>query len=365
MKYLILISFLILIGCKKEDETPTPDPITETEMYFPPTDSDDWSSKSPENLNWNIDELENLYDFLEDGQTRAFIILKNGEIVVEKYWGNNIFDTQPFDQNTQWYWASAGKTLTATLTGIAQEEGLLNIDDKSSDYLGSNWSSLPLEKENLITVKHHITMTTGLDYNVTNQNCTEPSCLTYLADAGTQWYYHNAAYTLTQNIITNATGMSYDDYTNQAIESHIGMSGTWFPLDDLVIYWSTARDAARFGLLLLNEGHWGQTPVLNDPDFFHDMTNTSQDLNKSYGYLTWLNGKSSIIFPGLPNSFPFPLSENAPDDCYAAMGKNGQYIDMIPSKGLVIIRMGQAPDESFVPTAFHDEIWQKINAVIP
>jgi len=77
--------------------------------------------------------LENLFNYLESNKTRAFIVLKEGRIVIEEYFGDNINGTSDFDRNSQWYWASAGKTLTATLVGIAQQDGFLNIENPTSD----------------------------------------------------------------------------------------------------------------------------------------------------------------------------------------------------------------------------------------
>jgi hypothetical protein len=59
-----------------------------------------------------------------------------------------------------------------------------------------------------------------------------------------------------------------------------------------------------------------------------------------------------------------PLSTNAPSDIFAAMGKNGQFIDVVPSRKIVVIRMGEAPDNSLVPITFHDDMWGKINSII-
>ena len=139
----------------------------------------------------------------------------------------NLLGNADFTSNTPWYWASAGKTLTAFLTGIAQQEGLLNIGDKTSKYLGEGWTSAPAEKEDLITIRHQLTMTTGLDYEVDDLDCTDPSCLLYKADAGTQWFYRNAAYTLIEQVISNASGESYNNFTNERVEQTTGMSGTW------------------------------------------------------------------------------------------------------------------------------------------
>ncbi len=115
-------------------------------MYFPSTSSEEWQQISPAELKWNEKELENLYEYLQQKNTKAFIILKDGKIVTEKYFGN-------FTKSSKWYWASAGKTVTAFLVGIAQSEGLLDINNKTSDYLGKGWTSAPYEKEKLIHQK--------------------------------------------------------------------------------------------------------------------------------------------------------------------------------------------------------------------
>ncbi len=364
MKTSLLLFLLIFLGatsCKKDDETPVENPTTASGMYFPPATGIEWDTTSFAEAGWDTSGVADLYNFLELNGTRAFMILKNGKIVSEKYWGNDILNIGPFTVDTKWYWASAGKTLTAFLVGVAQNEGLLNIEDKTSDYLGTGWTNEPTEKENLILIKNQLTMTTGLDYNTGNIDCTDPECLQYKADAGTQWYYHNAPYTLLESVISNAAGTTFNDFTDQRIETKIGMEGTWIPSDYNNVYWSTARDAARFGLLLLNTGVWETDSILNDPEYFDSMTNSSQNLNPSYGFLTWLNGKESTILPGLPFSFNTSISPNAPTDLFAAMGKNGQFVDVIPSKNMVVIRMGEAPDNALVPVLFHDEMWQKLN----
>jgi len=364
MKYSILIVLILFVlGCNKDDDNIINPPVEST-LYFPPLNSDEWESKSPSELGWNISDLDGLLTYLEDNNTRAFIVLKDGKIVIEEYFGNNILGTAPFDRNTQWYWASAGKTLTATLVGIAQQEGLLNINNTTSTYLGNGWTNLTSDKEDMITVKNQLTMTTGLEYNVSDLDCTLPSCLTYRTDAGQQWFYHNAPYTLLEKVVENASGIDFNDYTNQKVESVIGMNGQWISQAYNNVYWSTARDMARFGLFILNKGKWSNTDVLSDAEYYEQMLNTTQSLNLSYGYLWWLNGKESIIFPGLPNSFDVPLSDNAPIDLFAGMGLNGQFVEVIPSKNLVVIRMGEVPNGSLVPITFHNEMWEKINLVI-
>jgi CubicO group peptidase (beta-lactamase class C family) len=358
-----MLSIISQFGCTKDDQL-MEDPEDNGGSYFPPSDSDSWDVITPENLKWNVDNLSGLYNYLADNSTRAFLVLKNGKIVIEKYWGNTITSTGEFDQNSNWYWASAGKTLTSFLVGLAQEEGFLDIEDKTSDHIGTGWSSMPIAKEDLVTIRNQLTMTTGLDYTVDNIDCTDPECLLYKSDAGSQWFYHNAAYTLLDEVVSNASNSSYNQFMDEKIELRIGMNGTWIKSEHNNVYWSTARDAARFGILMLNKGKWQNNQIMADLDYFEAMVSTSQSLNPSYGYLWWLNGKTSIIIPGLPNSFSSSLSPSAPADLCAAMGKNGQFIDVIPSENLVVIRFGEAPDNSLVPLTLHDGIWEHLNKVI-
>jgi CubicO group peptidase (beta-lactamase class C family) len=359
---LALLLLVIYASCSNDDNQVN-ESLTQ-DMYFPPIAENSWESISAESLNWNTDNIPDLLDYLEANNTRAFIVLKNGRIVIEEYWGNNILGTAPFDKDTNWYWASAGKTITATLTGIAQEEGFLNINDKTSDYLGQGWTSLSPQKEDLITIKNQLNMTTGLDYQVSDLNCTLPSCLNYKADAGSQWFYHNAPYTLISEVISQATQMDYNEYTDEKLENKIGMNGQWIPNNFNNVYWSTPRDMARFGLLMLNKGLWNETPVLADENYYNDMVNSSQNLNPSYGYLWWLNGKDSLIFPGIDIPFNLSLANNAPNDLVAGMGKNGQFVELIPEENIVVIRMGEAPNEALVPIEFHNEMWARISEII-
>lgn len=357
---ILLMNLLIFASCNKnEDDTPDPTPTpTPESMYFPPLSGTDWQTKTIASLGWNETELNNLYTYLQTKNTKAFLILKNGRIVAEKYFGT-------FTIDSNWYWASAGKTMTAFLVGIAQNEGLININNKTSQYLGTGWTSEPLAKENLITVKHQLTMTTGLDDGTGDADCTTPSCLLYKADAGTRWAYHNAAYTLLDKVVENATGRTYNTYFQQKIRDRIGMNGLWLPSGSNNVYYSTPRSMARFGLLLLNKGSWDGTSILADTNYLNAQVNTSQNLNPSYGYLTWLNGKSNYMLPQTQFVFSGALTPNAPADMYAALGKNDQKIYVVPSQKLVVIRMGEsAGNIQLALSSFDNELWGKLKTVI-
>lgn len=343
--------FFLLIACGTQELTQN----QQETMYFPPIGSELWETKTPENLGWNTSALYDLYQFLETNNTKAFLMLHNGKIVVERYFHGH-------SASSNWYWASAGKTLTASLVGIAQSEGHLNIHHKTSQYLGVGWTSAPSAKEDLITIKHQLSMTTGLDDGVSNSDDFSPSKLLYKADAGTRWAYHNAPYTLLHEVVENATGSSFDAYFNTKIRNPIGMNGSWIWLGDNHVFFSTARSMARFGLLMLNGGKWENQTIIPQ-NYHHEMVNTSQHLNLSYGYLWWLNGKSSFMLPTTQMVFSGWLCPNAPADMYAAMGKNNQLLNVVPSKKLVVIRMGEEGNFGNSAT-FQNELWQRISAVL-
>ncbi|MBL4649617.1 MAG: serine hydrolase [Aureispira sp.] len=204
-------------------------------------------------------------------------------------------------------------------------------------------------------------MTSGLDDGISNHHCTLDTCLNYLAPAGSRWAYHNGPYTLLDQVIENAVGQNLNTYTNQKIKTLTGMTGFYISVGYNNVYFSTPRSMARFGLLMLNEGKWSNISVLGDTSYYHQMVNTSQSLNEAYGYLWWLNGKNSFKMPGNQFVFPGSLSPSAPNDLIMALGKNGQFINVVPSQNLVFIRMGNAPGIDEVPFLFNDTIWQHLN----
>ncbi len=354
MKYLSLFSllFLSIFSCTKNNVTPIP--LEET-MYFPSNSNNDWETKSISSLNWNQNAIQPLKDYLIQKNTKSFMILINGRIVMEEYFNGH-------NSTAEWEWNSAGKTLVATTTGIAQQESFLSINNKASNYLGVNWTSMPINKENLITVRNLITMTSGNDD--TKQYVIKPN-LTYIADASIRWAYSNIFQKLT-DIVANATNKPFETYFNEKLKNKIGMSGYWNFGTIFTIYNSNTRSMARFGILALNKGKWNNEQIINE-NFFNESIATSQNINPSYGYLWWLNGKEKFMIPGEQIVYAGYLVPNAPLDMYAAMGANDQRIYVIPSKKMIVIRMGNASDPAnpnFAVSGFDNELWGKINAVI-
>ena len=324
-------------------------------LYFPPlNNAANWDTLSPASLGWCLNEIDSLYNYLDNQDTKAFVVLKNGKIVLEKYFGT-------FTRDSIWYWASAGKTITAFLLGKAQEENYLSLQDTSSKYLGSGWTNCTPQQEDKIKIIHQLTMTTGLDDGVPDNHCTQNTCLNYLANPGTRWAYHNAPYTLLENVITNATGVSINNYTLNKLKLRTGMTGSWAFVGYDNVFFSKIRSMARFGLLIQNDCIWNGDTLLFDNNYKNSMVNTSQNLNPSYGYLWWLNGKSSYMLPTLQFVFPGSYAPAAPSDMIAGLGKNGQILSISKSAGIVFARMGNQASGGEVPTQLCNSIWGKLN----
>lgn len=323
-------------------------------LYFPPLTGNVWDSIFPTSIGYCQPRIDSLYNYLQAKNTKSFIILKDGKRVLEKYFGT-------YTKDSLWYWASASKSLSAFITGIAQQKGFININNPVSQYLGTGWTSAPLVKENMITVRNLIQMNSGLD-DAPPLPCdhldSSKACLIYKADAGTRWGYHTGAYYKSHDVVSEAVGQSYNVITTSWIKSKIGMTGTWFQN----IYYGKARDMARFGLLNLNKGIWQNDTIMKDSLYFKAMVNTSQPQNEAYGYLWWLNGKATGMAPSSQFVIPGALFPNAPADMFCALGKNDQKIYVVPSQKMVIVRQGNtAGGFNLAASAFDNVLWDYIN----
>ena len=99
----------------------------------------------------------------------------------------------------------------------------------------------------MITVRHQLTMTSGLNDNVDDPYCTIDSCLLYFTEAGTRWAYHEAPYTLLRDVIENASGLGINNYNYGELSSQIGMNGLFVSQGYNSLFLSTIkRSMAHF-----------------------------------------------------------------------------------------------------------------------
>jgi len=328
--------------------------LSAQELYFPPLTGNEWAGVDPAELGWCPERVDTLLQFVQASNSKAFIVLKDGRIALERYFGG-------YTRDSLWYWASAGKSLAAFLAGLAREDGYLDLEDPVSDYLGAGWTSCAAEDEARIRIVHQLTMTSGLDDSEErlsgNVFCLDPACLTCLTEPGLRWAYHNAPYRLVQDVMAVATGFDFNIFTRLRLGNFIGMRGGWLNY----VYYSRARDMARFGLLVLNRGVWNGATVMADTSYFNAMLRPSQALNPAYGYLWWLNGQERYRLPGVPVDLPGPLIPAAPSDLVAALGRDDQKIYVVPSEGLVVVRQGlSAGGLRPAASSFDNQLWERI-----
>jgi len=328
--------------------------LSSQELYFPPNTGEAWDTIEPSSIGWCSEKVDDLISFVGEKNAKSLLILKDGKILLEQYYDDH-------DQETFWYWASAGKSLMGMLIGLAQEDGFIDINAPTRTYLGDGWTSATSLQEAAITIKSQLSMASGLDDGVevvgSTNNCFEPACFQYLSAPYSRWAYHNSAYRILQNVLETTTGQSKLNYTRTRLGDRIGMKGFWLNY----VYYSSARDMARFGLLALNRGIWGTDTLLHNTTYFDAMISPSQSENPSYGYLWWLNGQTAFQLPGVQFQVNRMIIPEAPSDLFAALGKNDQKIYVVPSQGLVVVRQGEAAGGvTLAASSFDSELWTRL-----
>jgi hypothetical protein len=315
-------------------------------LYFPPA-GENWATVTPESLGWNTAALDEVYRYLESCHSKSFIILKDGKIAAERYWdpAGKDFAKQVF---------SAGKSITAFLIGIAQEQNLLKIEQPVSDFLGQGWTKAGKKQEKAIQIKHLLKMTSGLSTRKA-----------YVGKPGTIWLYNTEVYHELHPLLEKATASTMQKFAEKVLFRPTGMNNSRFLNHTFKM---TARDMARFGLMILAGGSWNGKALMKDQTFFKSMLDTAQSMNPAYGYLWWLNGKESFFSanPKLPRYDGF-LIPDGPADMVAAMGANDQRIYVIPSQNLIVIRQGESAEEgedALAISSFDNKLWQKIMLAI-
>lgn len=330
-------------------------------LYFPPVDGD-WAAVRPQDVGWDGEALEQALDYAAKNRSTGVVILLRGKILAERHGGLEGVASQRFRQRSRPQRgnahasedvASAQKSVVSILVGIAQHKGLLSIDDPVTEYLGQGWSKANAEQEKRILIRHLITMTSGLADDGS-----------YQAEPGTKWRYNTPVYAKTMDVLEKASGMDRNQLTEQWLTGRIGMSdSSWQKrgrpgLQSINAYGlvTTARDLARFGLMMLAEGTWDGETIVEDRDYFADAIQTSQQSNDRYGYLWWLNRPTGRV--GAEST-----TKTAPPDMFAAKGALNRRCFVVPSMQLVVTRIGDQPPAR--GGTFDEELWRLISKAAP
>ena len=327
-------------------------PMAAGELYFP-TDVA-WEQVEPRSAGWDPAKLEAMLDFAGARRSSGVVILLDGKILAERNWDLGGASRKTADGRAIEDVASVQKSVASTLVGIAISKDLVSLDDTVAKHLGPGWSKASPDQEKRITLRHLVTMTSGLSDK-----------LAFEAPAGEKWRYNTVAYQLTMRILAKASGLTPNALTQTWLTSRIGMRDTrWIErpaLPGMLGLASTARDLARFGLMIQAGGKWRGETIADNPDYLRAMLDSSQQLNPAYGYLWWLNGKKVVRAGG--NTAP-ALIPSAPQDVVAALGALGRKVYVSRSLGLVATRIGANAQERGEPD-FDDEFWKLLMAAAP
>ena len=311
----------------------------------------------------SIGFTDDLDSYLKENNTSSFLVSEKGKIVVEKEFKVrknlkpkslmffNLLRHGLIEGRSQEDVASIQKSIVSILIGIAQQKGLIDINESVTSYIGS-WTQLSAEKESLIKVRNLLTMTSGLDVD-----------LNYNAEPGLKWLYNTRAYSQLINILEKTSGLSINELSSEWLFDKLQMNETFwkerkkgrmgFPKDSakygLV---TTAKDLLKFGEFILNGGEVGTNHVISDIDFFDDTFSKSQNMNEAYGYLWWLNNsKTHMTWEKELSSGN--LFSHAPKDAILALGLGSRVLAIVPSEELVLVRLGSFPDDK----NFNNNLW--------
>jgi CubicO group peptidase (beta-lactamase class C family) len=299
--------------------------------FQPAQGNDGWITSSPTSEKMDGPLLESAFRLVynEDRfiMARSLLVLRNGKLVAEAY---------PHAESDRWQIQniqSCTKSFTSILAGIALNKKLLDsVAQPLSQILSDEFVKHP--EKNDITIQDALTMRTGIAFNDgdhTMEFCqTAGSTVEFVLNlqknypAGVVFHYNDGTPQLISAAIERRYGRSLSSFANEFLFKPLqitewkweaGHDGRTFGAVSLFL---TPRDAAKFGQLLLNNGTWKGSRIV-DSAWIAEATRslvTTQSPGASYGYYFW-------VYPSYP--------------AYAASGHGGQYIFVCPAKNLVIV----------------------------
>jgi CubicO group peptidase (beta-lactamase class C family) len=281
---------------------------------------------------------DTLTSLLENLQTVGLLVIKNNSLLFEKYWDG-------YSDSSLSNSFSMAKSITSLLIGIAiKEEKIKSADDPVGNYLPEFKNGLAAK----LRIKDLLTMSSGSDWDESYANPLSITTEAYygndihktavkvniLKEPGTYHTYKSGDTELLGLIVEKATGKSLSEYASEKLWKPLGAehAALWSTDHDngnekaYCCFNTNARDFARIGQLMLDSGRWNGSAII-DPDYYHQSVspcNIPDEAGLScnyYGYQWWLRPAYGNIF--------------------YARGILGQYIIIIPSKKIIVVRLGK------------------------
>jgi CubicO group peptidase (beta-lactamase class C family) len=279
-------------------------------------------------------------------RTRALLIVHDGRLIAERY-------APGITKETPLIGWSMTKSVTSALVGILVGEGKLSLQAPAPV---PEWQK-PDDPRRNITLEQLLWMSSGLSFSETYAEkpvsdvqlmlFTEPDMAAYAvrapleAEPGTKWHYSTGTTNIIAGIMRRTFGdqREYFAFPRRALFNRIGMRSAVFETDATGMYnggsslFASARDWARLGLLYLNDGVWEGERIFPEGWVTYSTTPAPAAEKGDYGAQIWLNKGPQ----GKPEARPFP---GLPQDLFYFEGYQGQFVGIIPSLRLVVMRLG-------------------------
>ncbi|RMZ50309.1 class C beta-lactamase-related serine hydrolase [Flavobacteriaceae bacterium PRS1] len=334
-----------------------------TYEYSQPRNLEDgWKTTNLESQNVDTTRIYQLFNQIQNGKNKlhSVLLIKNNQIVIEEYFNGH-------SVNKQHDLRSVTKSIRSILLGIAIDKGFIdNIDDPISKYLKSPIPTKNLdERKDKITIRHLLTMSTGLDCNDWDKNSKGQEDKVYrkkdwlqytlnlpmVNEPGTVSNYCSMSVVLLVEIISQASGITIDEFAKRFLFNPLGVSNvSWGHTSNKEIISSgkrlymTSRDMAKIGQLILNNGKWNEKQVVSEKWIKESTAPKTKITGIDYGYLWW--------------NIPFKAKEKMIVS-KVATGNGGQYIMVLPELDIVAVFTGGAynSQEDKLPFAIMTDIF--------
>ena len=304
-----------------------------------------------------------LLDYLHAQNSTGFVVVRDGRIVIERYWPAPATDAQfrlmvhgnasggALLEDV----ASQQKSFVAVLVAVALDKGLIDLGKPVSAYLGQGWSRASPEQEASISVDDVLHMASGLDER-----------FGYVAPAGSAFFYNTPVYAITKRIVAAAAHQPLDTLTRDWLTAPVGMTDTdWrqrpsamAAVGNATGLVTTPRDIAHFGEMVLGRGIAPNGCRVVSAASLAKLFAPSAT-NPAYGRLWWLNGGAWSMRPAVGRR-EGPLIAAAPTDTVAALGALDRKLYVVPSMRLVVVRTGAAA----VDRDFDQQLWLRLRRAI-
>jgi len=338
----LFASILLCAACGSNDAPPSL--LGDTSIVYPGTD---WETAEPAALGFSQAGLDHVAALADADNSHCLLVTRKGRIVAEHYWDGWTADSQQVVH-------SVTKSFTSTLVGIAQDRGLLQVDEPATKYI-PEWEGTDSAA---VTLAHLLSNSSGRHWDFVGDYLTMAgSSADKTAYAislgqdhppGTFWEYNNSAIQTLDRVLKRATGESdvaafakahlFDPLGMKASMDH-DSAGNTLMFGGLK---ASCRDLARFGYLFLRGGVWADQKRIVSAEWVAQATRVSTPLNAAYGYLWWLNNDGHYVQPSAPARIEGDGKQmpRLPESTFAALGLAGQIVAVDPEHEIVMTRIG-------------------------